>query len=332
MINTDINIRHIFRKDFNEVTSEYRTAIMGLAMLSVMLFHQYFTSVVPFNAFHNFGNWGVDVFLFLSGMGLVRSLERNPLPVYYKRRFKRIIPSCIVCGSIKYIVFLLLGSSVAVLKDGLKIGWWSLASLDLWFIPTIIILYILSPLLFCLLRKWPVLILTIISITMLINGLTLRPVIGFDWTSPQGVLSHTIERLPVFAVGMFIAIRRNWIDNNILYSMLFLIIAVGIRLLVKSGMQLHGNSAYSFLALAYGVPALIVVNIYVLMIMPSIIKKCLVFLGEYSLELYLVHEFIFWSLKINFVDVSPLLLLPAGILLSCLVAYLCKLIIKKILP
>jgi peptidoglycan/LPS O-acetylase OafA/YrhL len=320
-----------FCNDFNEVTSEYRTAIMGLAMLSVMLFHQYFTSVVPFNTFHNFGYWGVDVFLFLSGMGLVRSMESNPLPIYYKRRFKRIVPSCILCGTTKYIIFISLGTSVAVLEKGLKIGWWSLASLDLWFIPTIIILYILSPLLYYLLCKWPAITLTIISISMLINGLTLRPIIGYDWTSPQGVFSYTIERLPVFAVGIFMAIKRNGINNKISISLLFLIIAVGIKLLTKMGLHFHSASSYCILALAYGMPALIIVNIYVLKIIPNILKLFINFLGKYSLELYLVHEFIFWSLKINFDYLSPWLLLPTGILLSCVTAYLCKLAIKKCL-
>lgn len=326
-----IDSQQLLHKDFNKATSEYRTGIMGLAMLSIMLFHQYFTSVVPFNAFHNFGYWGVDVFLFLSGMGLVRSLEKNPLPIYYKRRFKRIIPSCILCGTIKYIIFLSLGSSIAMLEDGLKMGWWSIVSFDLWFIPTILLLYAISPLLFYLLRKWPAITLIVISISMFINGLTLRPIIGFDWTSPEGVLSYTIERLPVFTIGMFVSIRKERMDNKISYSTLFFLIAVGIRILVKSGMQLHGNTAYSLLALAFGVPALIVVNIYVLKIMPNIVEQFFIFLGKYSLELYLVHEFIFWSLIVTFVNVSPWLLLPTGILLSCLAAYLCKLTINKCL-
>lgn len=314
------------------IISENRTAIMGLAMLSVMLFHQYFTSVIPFNAFHNFGNWGVDVFLFLSGMGLVRSLEKYPLPIYYKRRLKRIIPSCFICGTSKYIVFLLLGSSVAVLKDGLKMGWWSLMSFDLWFIPTILILYIISPLLHRLLCKWPGITLAVISIAMLINGLTLRPLIGFNWTSPEGVLSHTIERLPVFAIGMFVAVRQKWIDNKIHYSILFLLIAVSIIFLAKSGVRFHGHTAYSFLTLAYGVPALIIANIYFLKILPDILKQFVIFTGKYSLELYLVHEFIFWCLKIIFINGNPWLLLATGFLLSYMTAYLCKFLTNKLLP
>ena len=330
-MSNDIKIHQFFCKDFNKITSEYRTAIMGIAMLSVMLFHQYFTSVFPFNIFHNIGNWGVDVFLFLSGMGLVRSLERNSLSIYYKRRFKRIIPSCIVCGTIKYVTILLLGPSVAALMDGLNLGWWSLASLDSWFISTILILYTISPLLHNLLRKWPYITLTIITITMLVNGLTLRPVIGNEWTSPLGILSWTIERLPVFTAGMFLSVRKGWIDEKISYSILFLLTAFGIRILDKYGLFLPART-YNFIALTLGMPTLIIANIYFLRFLPTIIKKSFVFLGEYSLELYLVHGFIFWSLKINYVNVSSWFLLPIAITLSVLAAYLCKCIVKILLP
>ena len=318
-------------KDFDKIVSENRSAIMGLAMLSVMLFHQYFTSVFPFNVFHNFGYWGVDVFLFLSGMGLVRSIETNPLPLYYKRRFIRIIPCCILCGVTKYIVFLSLGSSVAILKDGLKIGWWSLFSFDLWFIPTILILYIISPLLHNLLRKSPSIVIIVISILMLINGLTLRPVIGFNWTSPEGVLSYTIERTLVFALGMLVSIRKGSEDSNISYSTFSLTIAVVIAILGKSGIQPFNNTTYSLLALAFGLPALVAINILIIKISPPILKRFINFMGRHSLELYLVHEFIFWSMKINFDDSYPLLLLVIGLLISCLIAHFCKLSLNRLL-
>lgn len=326
--------QYILRKDnsetFIEATSHHRTEMMGISMLSIILFHQYFTSTIPFNFFHYFGYWGVDVFLFLSGIGLVRSLENNTLPKYYIRRFKRIIPSCILCGTTKYTIFILLGSSVAILKDGLKMGWWSLASLDLWFIPTIIILYIISPVLYRLLCKWPIIVLVFIFISMLINGLTLRPIVGYDWNSPSGVFSYTIERMPVFAMGMFVSLKKDWINDKILYSFLFFLTAIGILLLDKSGLSIRGHQAFIYIALTLGMPSLIMINICFLKTIPNKLKTCIHLLGLYSLELYLVHEFIFWSIKINFADVSPWLLLPTSILLSCLAAYLCKLTIKKI--
>lgn len=319
--------RELYR-DFDKVTSEYRTEIMGIAMLSVMLFHQCFTRVVPLNIFHNIGNWGVDVFLFLSGMGLVRSLEKYPLLTYYMRRFKRIIPCCVLCGTTKYIIFLMLGSSVAILEDGLKMGWWSLASLDLWFIPSIIILYLISPILYCTLCKWTSITLATIFISMYISGLTISPIVGFDWNTPLGVFSCTIERMPVFAAGMFVSIKNKWINDKIPYSVPFIIAAIGIILLNKTGFSLYGYKAYIYMSLTLGMPSLIMINICFLKILPNMFKSCIVFCGSYSLELYLVHEFIFWTMKIIFVDTEPWILLVSSFTLSCLSAYICRKSIK----
>lgn len=318
------NDMYYIKIDIIKAIPENRTAIMGIAMVSIMLFHQCFTSVIPFNAFHNFGYWGVDIFLFLSGMGLAHSLENNSVAVFYKRRFKRIIPSCIICGVVKYIAFLILGTSIIMLKDSLHLGWWSMASLDLWFIPAIIILYAISPLLYNILCKWPYIAITIIIIIFFINGFTLKPFIGYNWISPQGVLSWTIERLPVFSAGMFIAINNKCIDNKINFSFISLLIAVGIRLLIKFDFSFRGDESFCMFALAIGIPSLIAICIYFLKILPSFFKQLIEFLGKYSLELYLVHEFIFWVLKIRLNQANPWLLLITGFFLSCIIAYLCK--------
>lgn len=307
----NIDTQHIFCRDFNKVISEYRTAIMSIVML-VMLFHQYFTSFFPFNVFHNFESWGVVVFLFLSGMGLARSQEQNPIPIFYKRKFKRIIPSCILCGTSKYIVFLLLGSSVAVLKDGLKLGWWSLASFDSWFVPAILILYVISPHQYHVLQRWLLITTTFIIIVMFTNGQTIRPVIGYEWTSPIGILSWTIERLPVFTVGMLVTIKDGRIDYKILYSAIFLLIAFAIKLFVKFSLSLYGYQAYAYLFLSFGIPALIVINVCIINI--------------------LVHGFIFWSLKINYPHANPMIMLTISFLISSLAAHLCKCVINKFIP
>ena len=63
--------------------SKYRSVLMGIAMLSIMLSHQRFVHVFPFNVFESYGHWGVDVFLFLSGMGMVRSLMTYSTKFFY---------------------------------------------------------------------------------------------------------------------------------------------------------------------------------------------------------------------------------------------------------
>ena len=303
---------------------------MGLAMLSIMLFHQPFTSSIPFNLFHNFGYWGVDVFLFLSGMGLVRSLANNSLKVYYYRRFNRIIPSCFLCGSIKYMIYLLLGSSVAILKDGLNIGIWSFMSFDLWFIPTIIILYAISPLLFHAISRWTYITTTLVLFFFFLNGLFIRPKVGYDWLSPIGVLSWTMERLPVFLAGMYLYMKKGCIDGIIRFSYLFLIGALGFSLLEKTSYTFQGILAFKYFTLMVGMPALITLCITFLKNLPKVLIQIINFFGTYSLELYLVHEFIFWTLIIYYKDVNSLIMIILSFILACFSAFLCKTIVKNI--
>ena len=310
--------------------SQHRTAIMGISILSIMLFHQYFTSVFPFDIFHNIGYWGVDVFLFLSGMGLVHSLKKNTITTYYKRRLVRLAPSCILCGTIKYAIYLAFGSALDTLKDGLNFGVWTIASLDLWFIHAIIILYAVSPVLYKSLSKWPYISSFVILIIFLTNELTIRPRIGFDWLNPVGVTAWTLERLPVFSAGMMVSIGLWTIDSKKPLSFVFLLLAICLGLLSKTNFTFYGIQACLNLCLILGMPALILLCIMMLNITPRLLHKAFVFLGEHSLELYLVHEFIFWSIKISFEDANPYCLLVLSFMLSCMAAYCVKQVTNKI--
>ncbi len=322
------------QQSFLELVSVNRSAIMGLSMVFIMLFHQYFTSVFPFNLFHNYGHWGVDVFLFLSGMGLVNSLEKNSIKDYYKRRFMRLVPSCIFCGSLKYLVSILLGVIVVNYSKDITLSIWALASLDLWFIPTIIIFYLIFPILYYLLREWRLFSFLCLVVLFFLNELTLRPLVGLNWESPVGVVSWTLERLPVFAYGIFVSINRNIIGKRICFSFLFLLTAVFLKLIEKKGMTasfMEVEQACLFLSLTMGVPALIMVFVRFLEKIPKGIYNSISFLGVYSLEIYLVHEFILWSLIALWRNGNPWILLPFGLLLSTILAYLCKLCTRIIL-
>ena len=318
-----------YQLSFYQIISKNRTAVMGFSMLSIMLFHQYFISVFPFNIFHNYGFWGVDIFLFLSGMGLVNSLEKNSIMTFYKRRLMRLVPACLICGTVKYFLFLLFATYLAVLKDGLNLGIWSIASLDLWFIHTILIFYLISPVLYHLLHKWPIVTMVVVLMAFIVNGVTIRPMVGFDWLSPVGILAWSVERLPVFAFGMLICIQHVNIDRRMSYSIVFLVIAACLTVLAKNGMDYPFLMVLQIFSLILGVPALIMICCHLFMKLPDAMLRPIIFLGTYSLELYLVHEFIFWSIIINFAEYNSLLLLVTALLLSVLSAYMCKSIVIK---
>lgn len=316
-------------ESFISATSDYRTSIMGFSMLAIMLFHQYFTSVFPFNFFHNYGYWGVDVFLFLSGVGLVYSMKKNSTKIFYLRRLLRIFPSCILCGTSRYFIIILLGSFSLMLREKLNYNVWTLASLDLWFIHTIMILYIISPFLYHCLNKWPLFSMSCIVLLFFLNGLYIKPLVGFDWFSPIGIFSWTVERLLVFSIGMYFSINKYRINVNVLFPLLFLLFAVCLVLIEKADKAFFGLQTFMYFSLALGMPALIFLIMSILKKIPSIFQYPFLFLGSYSLELYLVHEFIFWVLKVSFGNGNPWILLPLGFILSCISAYLCKSCVSK---
>ena len=58
--------------------SRYRGELMGLAMLFIVLFHVALPRSDAFYGLRRMGNIGVDMFLFLSGVGLWFSWTRDP--------------------------------------------------------------------------------------------------------------------------------------------------------------------------------------------------------------------------------------------------------------
>lgn len=104
-------------KDIDLVNvSRFRAEHMGMAMLFVILFHVGLPRWSDFYGLRRMGNLGVDMFLFLSGVGLWFSWMKNPKNEeygarmffkdwlqFYWRRLKRIYPVWLVIACLYYI-------------------------------------------------------------------------------------------------------------------------------------------------------------------------------------------------------------------------------------
>lgn len=311
--------------------SKYRTSIMGISMLSIMLFHQNFISIFPFKIFHYYGYWGVDVFLFLSGMGLVRSIESNSLPVFYKHRFIRIVPCCLFCGTLKYLSYKLFLIHIPILRDGLHIGWLTASCLDLWFIPTIIIMYFISPFLYRLLIKKTILTIACILLLFFYSGFVISPEVGFNWFSPAGILVWTIARLPVFVAGLLFGIKKFvFTRRRAFFSTFFFIIAIFLNLMIRFNYIGEWCHTCVLLSLAVGLPVLLVTIILLIERLPEAYIKRIEFFGIHSLELYIVHEFIFNAYEISMSNNWEFFFLLVSFSVSILIAYFCKIGIERI--
>lgn len=84
--------------------SKYRGFLMGFAILWVMYFHiplKFATEIGWFT--HRIGFYGVDIFLFLSGLGVYFSLMKRPNVLrFYKARLVRILPAYVIVACVSY--------------------------------------------------------------------------------------------------------------------------------------------------------------------------------------------------------------------------------------
>ena len=137
--------------------SRYRGELMGAAMIFVILFHVGLPRDDTFFGLRRIGNIGVDIFLFLSGMGLWFSWTKRPsLSHFFSRRFLRIYPAWFIIACLYYIPDFLCpdfvghsghSANIIDLIGNITINWnfWINDELTFWYIPAIMALYLVSP-------------------------------------------------------------------------------------------------------------------------------------------------------------------------------------------
>lgn len=141
------------------VLSKYRSELMGLAMLWVMLFHTGLDfGFSPLNWIRSAGFGGVDIFIVLSAVGLAASLSKKEQKFrpFMVRRAARILPAYFVV-MLAYTAFSILRKTApvsALLWNSTLLSYWARAKGGFnWYISAIMLFYAITPLCFRLLKK-----------------------------------------------------------------------------------------------------------------------------------------------------------------------------------
>lgn len=186
--------------------STYRKALMGIAILWVVLYH--FGLHTPIiGHITRFGYAGVDIFMFLSGFGLFYSMNKDKnLRHYYKKRLIRIFPTYFIIGVFFSLFCFPNDTFISYLWRSSTLGFWTNGVYYEWFIPSIILLYALFPFTFKLViyKKW-IYVLSIILI-ILIAGYGV-----FDYSFIDNWHFLLLYRIPIFLYGCMTAYQ---IKNN----------------------------------------------------------------------------------------------------------------------
>ena len=308
--------------------SESRGVLMGIFMVLIMLFHNHFGILgkwgLPISAY---GHWGVDAFLFISGFSLFYALRKiTPLRLgqFYRRRIIRILPAAVIAGCTLYCLNLTDASG--------------LFGLNLWYIRTILILYLIAPILYKLITQNNALFVLIATVAFSATGLLVFiPLLKGTSFICQSTISWTLARLPVFLMGMYIArmdfnLRQMMRPAYILFSLTCIAAALYLHYLrlIHHSFSTHLH-LFPYLLIAIGMPLMItLLSLILSRITFRAFNRIWAFIGACSLELYLVHEAIFK--KVSELDISPgIRFIPAyGLAFFC--AILLKYVADKLAP
>lgn len=283
--------------------SKYRNELFGLSIIEIIIFH-YFENY--FSRGHNnnlitligklydymLGDVGVEIFLFLSGMGLYFSLIRNDsVKRFYIRRFKRILPTFLIVSVMYYFWLNFVYRDTGILgfvRGEFFVNFFRIHDTTYWFILLILLMYLMFPYLYRFLlplknhRILRLLVLFGIWLGATITIFLLNRSVFYN-------IEILLFRIPIFILGLFFAYKVMENRNLSRFELLILILILAIKVIfIKSSvMPIRGRimaTLWTFPIMFIGV----CVCKYSLA-KTTKLNEFIQWTGTMSLELYIVH-------------------------------------------
>ena len=273
--------------------SKFRSELMGLACLWVILHHNSFdwpNALESLERFALYGNLGVDIFLLLSGVGLYYAWAKQPkLGDFYARRFVRLL--------VPYVLFavpywawkdLYLGHG-SFLMDVTQLSLPLKGIITTWYIPAIAVMYLLYPLIAKLLfsgDRW--------TRTVVLCGTVMLGCLHFYYRD-NAIYDNceiALTRTVIFIIGC--ALGKSVKDDEPIAPHLPVLGLLWIML--NAILRRHVSLGDAWIRFSY-IPLCLSVVLVALWVMERLegfasLRSFLRFFGERSLELYLTHVLI----------------------------------------
>lgn len=275
-----------------QVISRERSGIFGITILWIMLFHSSLSlSFPPLHLLKSTGYAGVDLFFLLSGIGLYYSMEKDSSPLrFYKKRGARVLLPFWAVAIPYEGLRLALGyiTPTAFLQKITLTEYWFNGDMTYWFISAIVVLYLLYPLLYRVIKRRDY------ATQVLLLTASFALVRLFYENQPLFYrYNGFIFRIPVFLIGCFLApaVKRGLPLRTVptLISSLCLILFC-LRLWVDCNQDWSWFlRMYLFIPLSFAV-ALFLGTLLSMLPAKNSLSSLLLFFGSMTLELYLLHE------------------------------------------
>ena len=222
-----------------ELLNKYRVPLMGFSALWILFFHlwrpvlfniKYISTIEKLLKI--IGYYGVDIFFFLSGIGLTYSIAKTNVWGFYYKRIKRIILPFIIMSLILKIY-----NNWSFIEFLKRVSFYSFYTRSIysliWFVPAIVTLYLVFPLYYKIFEKISCKTLFTIAIVLIICSILIlfRNFIRLD-------LYGFFNRIPIFVIGILYGWKEqnqkvNYNKNKYLIYILMLIIGIVISYLIN---------------------------------------------------------------------------------------------------
>lgn len=272
---------------------------MGFAIIIVMLFHVPLSRLDPFFGLRRMGNLGVDIFFFLSGIGLWYSwAKQQDWRRFYLNRALRIYPAWLIVAGYFYISRFhgTTTASYVDLAGDIIVNWdfWLHDELTFWYVPATMMLYLFAPPYMELVRRHP--------IYRWLVVLPLMWCIIVQYVAPVHQAVGHIEifwsRVPIFFLGINFAeaVRQKCEIDKQAWWMIIGLFALSLWACIWLEQMRHGRFPLYTERMLY-----IVLAITTILIMSKVfdwlcgskagtyVNKWFAWVGGISLEIYLVH-------------------------------------------
>lgn len=282
---------------FNDI-STYRSQLMGWAIIWIMMLHFRFLQIGPLGFIAQYGFAGVDVFMLVSGFGLYFSLEKDSrLKMFYKRRLIRIFPVYYLLGIISS-AFIFHDSLFTYLFRYTTIGFWTGYVYWEWYVPSIVALYLIAPIIKKLIDKDNLYLTTIVVIVLLFMSFY---IVANEVVKEKDDHFFLVYRIPAFILGMQCAY---WMKNDFSAKYFNLLLIIGIPCFALLFPHYHEIYNYKYFSLLFLLPSWVVCFIQLSKFL-NILNPIISEIGKASLEVYLIQTLFFHSILIEKIVIPP---------------------------
>lgn len=321
--------------------SNTRDLLFGFATVWIICFHSYvsiqtampnapiLSGILSLIRYH--GNKGVDMFLFMSGIGLYYSMSSNPkLRDFYKKRATRILPAVFIVSFIWFAFDTPTGIN-GYFSDVFFVSFFTRGVRNFWYFILMIFLYAVYPLIHKFFKATGVIgAITSVIVVVAVNFILMETAPVF-----YSRIEIALTRIPVFLLGAF---AGKYIKEGKVISWLWIILsAVGvIGIYLFYHFELLPESDYLYLYRYIGG----VFAICHLFLFSAIFAKWkmgalgtfLVWIGGYSMEIYLIQEKAAVIFKKSFVtsDSSGIVYYTAVFFITVILAMALKAICRSL--